>query len=252
MTMATDATAGVVQSVATVVVSNLHVQYKVYADNRMTLRRLVSQGFRGREATIVHAVRDVSFTAYQGDAIGIVGSNGSGKSTLLAAVAGLLPPAAGSVLVRSQPALLGVNAALKPELSGWRNIYIGALALGIPMAEIRAEIDSVAEYTELGEALNRPLKTYSSGMRARLAFSIATLRTPEILLIDEALAVGDKGFREKSLARVREMQAEAGTILMVTHNLGEIRATCNRAIWLENGGLMLDGDVDEVLAAYEA
>ncbi len=231
---------------------DVHIEYKVFADSRLTLRRLVSQRFSGRESTTVHAVKGVSNTIYEGEIVGIVGSNGSGKSTLLSAIAGLLPATSGAIRVRSQPTLLGVNAALKPELSGHRNIVVGGLAMGLKMAEVRSHMDAIAEFTELGEALNRPLRTYSSGMRARLAFSIATIVTPEILLIDEALAVGDKKFRAKSLARVREMQADAGTILMVTHNLDEVRKTCNRALWLDQGVLQMDGEVDEVLEAYEA
>lgn len=237
----------------TVAVDGLHVKYKVYADRHLTLRRLVAQRFGGRDATIVHAVRGVSIVVHEGEAVGIVGANGSGKSTLLAAVAGLLPPSEGRVLVSSQPTLLGVNAALKPELSGRRNIVIGALAMGLTMTEVDAELEAVTEYTELDDsALNRPLRTYSSGMRARLAFAVATLRTPDILLIDEALAVGDRYFRAKSLERIREMQADAGTILMVTHNLNEIRSTCSRAIWIDQGEVHADGPVEDVLAAYEA
>lgn len=236
----------------TVVVDELHIEYRVYADRGLTLRRLMSQGFNAREYTTVHAVQGVTFTVHEGEAVGIVGSNGSGKSTLLAGIAGLLPPTRGRVLVNSQPALLGVNAALKPELSGRRNIVIGSLAMGLSRDEIEEELESVAAYTELGDALERPLRTYSSGMRARLAFAIATIRVPDILLIDEALAVGDRQFRAKSLERIKEMQEHAGTILMVTHNLNEIRAACTRAIWLERGVLRADGAVEEVLDLYES
>ena len=231
---------------------DVHIEYKVYADSRLTMRRLVSQRFSGRESTVVHAVKGVSSTISEGEIVGIVGSNGSGKSTLLSAIAGLVPATSGSIRVRAQPTLLGVNAALKPELSGHRNIVVGGLAMGLKLTEVWAHMDDIAEFTELGEALDRPLRTYSSGMRARLAFSIATIRTPEILLIDEALAVGDKKFRAKSLARVREMQAEAGTIVMVTHNLDEVRKTCTRAVWLDQGILRMNGEVDPVLEAYES
>lgn len=244
--------AGAASSALAVVTTGLHVEYRAYTDSTITLRSLVSQGFHGRERLTVHAVRGVDLEVRQGEVVGIVGSNGSGKSTLLAAIAGLLPPSQGSVLVSSQPSLLGVNAALKPELSGRRNIVIGALALGLPMSTIRDELDAVAEFTELGDALDRPMRTYSSGMRSRLAFSIATMRTPDILLIDEALAVGDRNFRAKSLAKVREMQQNAGTILMVTHNLNEIRETCNRAVWLEEGVVRGDGPVDDILRDYES
>jgi len=235
----------------TVEVRDLHLKYEVYADRQITMRQLAARGFRGREATLIHALKGVTLEVRQGEVVGVVGSNGSGKSTLLAAVAGLLPVTTGSVRVRSQPSLLGVNASLKKELSGYRNIELGGLALGLPLAVIRSELPAIAEFTGLGEALERPMRTYSSGMRARLAFSVATLRTPEILLIDEALAVGDRTFRRRSWERIREMQAQAGTILMVTHNLREIRDTCTRAVWIEQGVLKMDGPVDAVLAAYE-
>ena len=230
---------------------NVVVDYEVFADKHLTLRRLAAQRFSGRESTMVHALKGVTNSIFEGEIVGVVGANGSGKSTLLSVIAGLIPPNLGSVHVRSQPALLGVNAALKPELSGHRNIEIGALAMGVKMDEINSQLEEIEKFTELGEALARPMRTYSSGMRARLAFSIATVRTPEILLIDEALAVGDKKFREKSFNRIREMQAEAGTIVMVTHNLGEIRKTCSRALWIDEGVLKKDGEVSEVLSAYE-
>ncbi len=232
-------------------VRDLHVRFKVYSEQTYSMRHLVTRGFKSREAEEVHAVRGVSIDIGVGEVVGILGSNGSGKSTLLGAMSGLLAPTEGQVLVRSQPVLLGVNAALKKDLSGHRNIYLGCLAMGMSMSEIRERIGDVAEFTELGKALYRPMRTYSSGMRARLAFAIATLQRPDILLIDEALAVGDRRFRAKSLERVRELQANASTIVMVTHNLNEIRSTCTRAIWIDQGRLNMDGSVDEVIDAYE-
>jgi teichoic acid transport system ATP-binding protein len=231
-------------------VRNLSVNFTVYAERSLTLRQVVSRGFRGRESTTVEAVKDVSFDIAVGEAVGIVGYNGSGKSTLLAAIAGLLPPARGEVKVRTQPSLLSVGSALNPELSGYRNIVIGGLAMGLNMGEIKAMQDEVAEFTELGDALARPMKTYSSGMKARLAFAIATLQEPDILLIDEALAVGDKRFKQKSLARVRDIQERAGTIIMVTHSLDEVRTTCSRAMWMHEGEVRLDGSVEYVLGHY--
>ncbi len=233
-------------------VRDLHVRFKIYADKSFTMRRMFTGGFKGRAPEEVHAVRGVSFDVNVGEVVGVLGSNGSGKSTLLGAIAGLLPPAQGAVMVRHQAVLLGVNAALNNHLSGNRNIYLGCLAMGMSMSEIRERIDDVAEFTELGAALQRPLRTYSSGMRARLAFAIATLQQPEILLIDEALAVGDRTFRKKSLDRVREIQAKAGTIVMVTHNLNEIRSTCSRALWVDEGELKMDGSVNEVVDRYES
>ena len=176
----------------------------------------------------------------------------SDADTMLRAIAGLQSLESGSIKVRGEAQLLGVGAALKPTLSGYRNVMLGGLAIGLTRAEVEARMQGVVEFSGLADAMGRPMSTYSSGMRARLAFSIATLRVPDILLIDEALAVGDKEFRERSLARINDIREQAGTVVMVTHNLGEIRATCNRVIWLSDGALRADGAVDDVLEAYEA
>jgi teichoic acid transport system ATP-binding protein len=233
-------------------IDHADIKYRVYEERYFSARELVSRGFKGRSSIKVHAVKDVSFDVLIGEAVGIVGSNGSGKSTLLRAIAGLQSLESGSIRVRGDVGLLGVGAALKPTLSGYRNVFLGGLAMGLSHDEVDAKIDEIVEFSGLGEAMGRPMNTYSSGMRARLAFSIATLRIPDILLIDEALAVGDKEFRERSLTRIREIQAAAGTVIMVTHNLNEIRETCSRAVWLEQGTLKADGRVDDVLEAYEA
>lgn len=232
-------------------VEHVHVRYKVFEEQFFSARNLVSNGFRGRKSIEVHAVNDVSFDIAVGEAVGIVGSNGSGKSTLLRAIAGLQSLAAGRIQVRGDAHLLGVNAALKPTLSGFRNVMLGGLAIGMDRDEISAQMDDIVEFSGLGDAMGRPMNTYSSGMRARLAFSIATLRIPEILLIDEALAVGDRQFRRRSLKRINEIRDQAGTVIMVTHNLNEIRATCSRVIWLNQGALHADGDAETVLTSYE-
>jgi teichoic acid transport system ATP-binding protein len=240
------------QQTIAIAVRDLHVRFKVFSDRQLTSVELMRRGFRSRESSFVHAVRGVSFDVNVGEAVGLIGSNGSGKSTTLRAIAGLEQPTEGQVLVRFQPHLLGVQTALQPQLSGRRNIVLGCLAMGLTMDEITERMDDVIRFSGLQNAIQRPLKTYSSGMRARLSFSIATLRTPEILLVDEALAVGDRKFRRRSLARIREIQQNAGTIVMVTHNLGEIRKTCSRVIWLDEGRIVTDGPVDEVLEQYEA
>lgn len=231
--------------------SGVDIKYRVYEDRFFSARERFSRGFKGRASIQVHAVKSVSFDVHVGEAVGIVGSNGSGKSTLLRSIAGLQSLESGTIRVRGQVGLLGVGAALKPTLSGYRNVMLGGLAMGLTTEEIESKVDEVVDFSGLGEAMARPMNTFSSGMRARLAFSIATLRVPDILLIDEALAVGDKEFREKSLQRIREIQAAAGTVIMVTHNLGEIRETCSRAVWLADGELQADGDVTEVLAMYD-
>lgn len=233
-------------------VDRANIRYRVYEEPFFSARELVSRGFRGRRSIDVHAVKDVSFTIGVGEVFGIIGSNGSGKSSLLRAIAGLQSLSDGSIRVRGRTGLLGVGAALKPALSGYRNVILGGLAMGLSREEIEAEMDNVVEFAGIGEAMGRPMNTYSSGMHARLAFSIATLRVPDILLIDEALAVGDRDFKEKSLARIDEIREQAGTVVMVSHSLEEVRRSCSRAVWLEQGVLQVDGSVDEVIAAYEA
>ena len=239
-------------ALVSVSVRHLDIKYKVYEDQVFSARELVGRGFRSRKSTIVHAVKDLSFDLHIGEAVGIVGSNGSGKSTLLRAIAGLQSPAAGAVFVRGEPHLLGVGAALKPALSGYRNVMLGGLAMGMTREEVEAELESVREFSGLGEAMARPMNTYSSGMRARLSFSIATLRIPDVLLIDEALAVGDQDFRTRSLARINEIREQASTVVMVTHNVNEIRQTCTRCLWLDQGELVADGAVNDVIERYES
>ena len=235
-----------------IVVRDVHVRYRVYSDQQLSARELFARRFRGRETVEVHALRGVSFDIHVGEAVGIIGMNGSGKSTLLRTIAGLQSKDSGTVLVRSEPQLLGVSAALKPKLSGYRNVMLGGLAMGLTEREVRERLPEVERFAGLGDAMGRPMATYSSGMRARLAFSIATLTSPDILLLDEALAVGDRDFRARSLERVDQIRESAGAVVLVTHNLGEIRQTCSRALWLDEGQIVEDGDAEDVIARYEA
>lgn len=249
---ATTAEAELADAPVSVVVDRADIRYRVFTERRISARDLVSRGFKSRDWTEVHAVQEVSFEARVGEALGIVGSNGSGKSSLLRAIAGVQSLSSGSIQVRGRTGLLGVSAALKPALSGYRNVMLGGLAMGLSRREIEAEMDNVVEFSGLSEAMNRPLSTYSSGMQARLAFSIATLRVPDVLLIDEALAVGDLDFRARSLERINEIRQQAGTVVLVSHNLEEVTASCSRALWLEKGVLRADGPAAEVVAAYES
>jgi teichoic acid transport system ATP-binding protein len=237
----------------TVVVDDLHITYRVLVGGRRveqkTSRSLLKRVPRGR-MTEVKAVRGVTLQLRQGEAVGLVGRNGSGKSTLLRAIAGLVTPAAGQVWSQGEPALLGVNAALIPELSGERNIVLGGLALGLTPEEIKHQYEEVVEFSGIKEAIDMPMKTYSSGMSARLRFAIATTKTPPVLLIDEALAVGDAEFRRKSERRIAKLREEAGTVVLVSHSLGAILDSCNRCIWLDKGQIRMDGGVEEVLNAY--
>jgi teichoic acid transport system ATP-binding protein len=233
----------------TVIVDDVHVVYKVKSDRAKSSSRsrLLSGPPRRSE---VHAVRGVSFVAYQGESIGLLGRNGSGKSTLLRVIAGLLPATKGIVYADGQPTLLGVGAALMSELSGARNIRLGGLAMGLTNKQIDEGFDEVVEFSGLGEFIHNPLNTYSSGMGARLRFAIATARTPPVLLVDEALATGDAAFRKKSESRIRRLREEAGTIFVVSHSLPSIIESCTRAIWMDQGQVLADGDVEEVAELY--
>jgi teichoic acid transport system ATP-binding protein len=240
----------------TVVVDDVHLVYRILGKKqkggvgaafRRTVLREVAPGQRS-----VHAVRGVSLTAYRGETIGLIGPNGSGKSTLLRAVAGLMAPSQGVVWTRGQANLLGVAAAMMGAMSGDQNILLGCLAIGMTPAEIIEEYDAICEFAGIGEFVHLPMNTYSSGMGARLRFAIAAARAPDILLIDEALATGDAKFRRRSERRIRELRDQAGTVFLVSHGLGIIRETCTRAIWLEQGKIMMDGAVDAVVDAYES
>lgn len=234
-----------------VVAQDAHVTYRVYEDRRAGFREVVARGLRPRAHREIHAVRGVSLTAFGGEVIGVIGPNGSGKSTLLRALTGLLPVTAGAVYARSQPVLLGVSAALQSGLSGRRNIVLGCLALGMTRRDVHARMDDIIAFAGLEEFIDMPMRAYSSGMRARLQFAIATAVTPEILLLDEVLAVGDRDFRQKSKQRIRALKESAGTVFLVSHSLGEIRKMCTRAIWLEKGQIVVDGDPAEVTNRYE-
>lgn len=233
-------------------VDDVHITYRVYEDAKLALRERVAKGKLRRRYVEVKAVRGISFTLRQGDSLGIVGSNGSGKSTLLAALTGLLPIERGSIRVRSRPTLLGVGAVLRQQLSGRRNIVLGCLASGMTPAEVQAQIDDIIDFSGIRESIDLPMQTYSSGMRARLLFSIATARVPDILLIDEALAVGDEAFKRRSSERIADIRKRSGAVVLVSHNLNEVRTTCNRAIWMEQGVVVAVGAPDEVVDKYLA
>ncbi|WFB06684.1 ABC transporter ATP-binding protein [Streptomyces sp. LX-29] len=245
--------------VPTVIADDVHIIYKVNGGGRgrgsataalnRIVRRKDAPGMRE-----VHAVRGVTFVAYRGESIGLIGSNGSGKSTLLKAVAGLLPTARGKVYTDGQPSLLGVNAALMNDLTGERNVMLGGLAMGMSREQIRERYQQIVDFSginEKGDFITLPMRTYSSGMAARLRFSIAAAKDHDVLMIDEALATGDRAFQRRSEARIRELRKEAGTVFLVSHNNKSIRDTCDRVLWLEKGELLMDGPTDEVIKAYE-
>lgn len=236
-----------------VVVDDVHVEYRVLATGKRakeadSARKLMQ---RGRKTRSVHALKGVTFTAYEGESIGVIGTNGSGKSTLMRAIVGLTPTSQGAIYASSRPSMLGVGAALLRDLSGERNVMLGGLAIGMTLAEIESQYDEIVDFAGIRDFIELPMRTYSSGMTARLKFAIATARSHEILIVDEALAVGDRDFRARSEGRIREIRDDAGTVFLVSHSMKSIRETCTRVIWLNKGVLMMDGEPDEVIAAYE-
>lgn len=234
----------------TVIVDSLKVDYKSFASGKRA-NNSRSLFTRQRGVRVVHALKGVSFTAHEGESIGVIGHNGSGKSTLMRAIAGLTPAAAGSVYAASRPALLGVNAALLPSLTGEKNVMLGGLALGFTPREVEERYDDIVAFAGLKDYMDLPMKTYSSGMAARLRFSIAVSRDHQILLVDEALAVGDQDFRSKSERRIRQLRSQAGTVFLVSHSMGSILDTCDRVIWIDHGQLKMDGDPETVVEAYK-
>ncbi|MFB7761037.1 ABC transporter ATP-binding protein [Streptomyces xiamenensis] len=246
------------ERVPTVIADDVHIVYRVYGGRSKgnataALRRIIRRESSARVRE-VHAVRGVTFTAYRGEAIGLIGSNGSGKSTLLRAIAGLLPTETGHVYTDGQPSLLGVNAALMNDLTGERNVVLGGLAMGMTREQIKERYQGIVDFSGIndkGDFISLPMRTYSSGMAARLRFSIAAAKDHDVLMIDEALATGDKKFQRRSEARIRELRQQAGTVFLVSHNNKSIRSTCDRVLWLEKGELVMDGPTDQVMKAYE-
>ncbi|MGA5731668.1 ABC transporter ATP-binding protein [Streptomyces seoulensis] len=255
-----DATA---ERVPTVVADRVDIVYRVNGTGAgrgsatAALNRILRRGKAEKAAGVrrVHAVKKVSFVAHRGEAIGLIGSNGSGKSTLLKAVAGLLPVENGHIYTDGQPSLLGVNAALMSDLTGERNVHLGGLAMGMSREQIKERYQDIVDFSginEKGDFITLPMRTYSSGMAARLRFSIAAAKDHDVLLIDEALATGDRSFQKRSEERIRELRKHAGTVFLVSHNNNSIRDTCERVLWLERGELRMDGATEDVLKEYEA
>lgn len=231
-------------------VSEVGVTYRSYIERVPTVRRLVARR-RLRRSVAVAALDDVTFDVCQGETFGLVGDNGAGKSTLLRIIARTMRPDQGSVTVRGETStLLQLGAGFNPELSGRRNVYLSGLAHGLRMAEITRLFDSIVEYAGLAEAIDRPLKSYSSGMLSRLAFSISMHLLPDILLLDEVLAVGDAGFREKSLGAMRDMLMRGGTVIVASHSLQMVEEMCDRVLWLERGRIRGLGLAEPVVEAY--
>jgi ABC-type polysaccharide/polyol phosphate transport system ATPase subunit len=234
-------------------VEDLSITYRTAVEKKPTLKQtLIRLGRRQRIIREVKAVRDVSLEVPHGAVLGVVGVNGAGKSTLLRAMAGILPPTQGRIEVIGRVStLLALGVGFKNDLTGRENVVLGGLAAGLTRAQVAAKYEDIAEFAELGDFMDMPMRTYSSGMYGRLAFSVAVNMEPDILLIDEALSTGDARFREKSFDKMRELCAQARTIVLVSHGLRSIRELCDEAIWMHEGRIKMRDDADTVVDAYK-
>jgi lipopolysaccharide transport system ATP-binding protein len=239
-------------------VSNLSKCYQIYDTPRDRLKQFVVprlQGMAGQTPRQYFrefwALKDVSFEVKKGETVGIIGRNGSGKSTLLQNICGTLNPTSGSIQTNGRiAALLELGSGFNPEFTGRENVYMNAAILGLSREEVDARFDDIAAFADIGQFIEQPVKTYSSGMYIRLAFAVAINVTPDILIVDEALSVGDIRFQTKCIKAINEIKENGSTILFVTHSAGQIEALCNRAIWLNDGQVKADGAPKNLMRRY--
>ena len=232
-------------------VADLGVRYSLRFSRKSTLRTSIAQAISRRRAEEFWALRHVSFTLVRGESLGVIGPNGAGKSTLLQVLAGIITPSEGSVNVSGHiSSLLTLGAGFDQDLTGHENILLAGAFLGLDEKVVRELLPSIVTFADLGQFIDAPIKTYSSGMRARLGFSIATSVDPDILLLDEVLATGDADFREKSKQRVIDLVKAAKGIVLVTHDMNWVTEYCNRAMLLERGNVVIEGDTAEVVRVH--
>jgi ABC-type polysaccharide/polyol phosphate transport system ATPase subunit len=236
--------------VTAIEVSNVSKVYPLRATQWARLQTALIPGAQPDEKGL-WALRDVSFSLQKGETFGIVGANGSGKSTLLQIVAGILQPTSGSVSTDGRlSALLELGSGFAPEFTGRENVYLSAAISGLSGPEVRARFDAIESFAGIGDFMDQPIRTYSTGMTLRLAFAVAAHVDPEILVVDEALAVGDIAFRQRCMRRIHDLRMAGTTVLFVSHDAGDIKALCERGLWLEGGAVRMTGDADEVVSAY--
>src|SRR5690625_1424514 len=231
-----------------IVVEDVSKKYTLYKNTKDRLLDFFSPKSLGES---FYALQNVNFTANHGEVVGFIGTNGSGKSTLSNIIAGIVPETSGKVTVNGDTSLIAVAAGLKNDLTGRDNIELKLLMLGFNKEEIKNLEDDIIEFSELGDFIDQPVKSYSSGMKSRLGFSISVNVDPDILIIDEALSVGDRAFAEKSLDKMIEFKEEGKTMIFVSHSLSQMRKFCDKILWLEFGRVKAYGDVGKVIPQYE-
>lgn len=234
-------------------VDNVSMHFRMDKNRTTSLKEWVVSFLRGKQQyETFHALNNVTFDVKPGEIFGIVGRNGAGKSTLLKVVSGIYKPTSGTVVTRGRIApMLELGSGFDVELSGHDNIFLNGAILGFSEEFLKSKYDDILEFSELKEFIHQPIKTYSSGMMMRLAFSVATIVEPEILIVDEILAVGDAAFQQKSHARMLELMQGGTTVLFVSHDLSQIRQMSDRVLWLDHGTVKMVGDAQEVCDAYE-
>lgn len=233
----------------TVVLKNVTKKYKMYHNAKEKLLDIILPKNYGED---FYALQNVDFEAEQGDVVGFVGVNGSGKSTLSNIIAGIIPQTSGTVEIKGRTALIAVNAGLNNELTGRENIELKCLMLGFSKDEIKKIEPDIIEFADIGKFIDQPVKSYSSGMRSRLGFAISVTVDPDILVIDEALSVGDQTFAEKSLDKMNEFKERGKTIFFISHSIGQMKKFCDKALWLEYGEVKDYGSIKDVMPKYEA
>ena len=233
-------------------VENVSMRFRMANDRVTSIKEMVTKMLKRQvEYKDFWALKNVSFDVKRGEVIGLIGRNGAGKSTILKIISGILKPTEGSGYRGGGIVpMLELGSGFDYDLTGKENIYLNGAVLGYSKEFLESRYNDILEFSELGEFINTPIRNYSSGMLMRLAFSIATVVNPEILIVDEILSVGDENFQKKSHARMMELMAGGTTVLYVSHNLDQIREMCNRVVWLENHTVKMFGDVKEVCDAY--
>ena len=234
-------------------VSDVSMEFFTRDEKIDNLKELVVRLIRGKaKRKVVRVLNNVSFSVKKGESIGLIGHNGAGKSTLLKLIAEIYKPTKGTVKVRGKVApLLNLGAGFDPESSAKENVYLNGAILGYSRKEIAKKYEEIVEFAELGEYMHIPIKNFSSGMVARLGFAIAIDVNPDILLVDEILSVGDENFRKKCARKVNELREKGVTFVIVSHNMGQVKSLCQKAIWIENSEVMAYGDVNEVCEKYQ-
>jgi lipopolysaccharide transport system ATP-binding protein len=238
--------------------NNVCVDFPIYNANSRSLKKRLIQIATGGQLgadkqgrVIVRALEGLSFTLKDGDRVGLLGHNGAGKSTLLRLLSGVYEPSFGTARIYGEiGSLIDISVGIDPEATGRENIYLRGGLLGMTRAEISKQINEIIEFSELGDFVDMPLRTYSTGMHLRLAFSVSTIVRPEILLMDEWLSVGDEGFKHKAEIQMKELVQATNILVLASHSRDLILHTCNRVIWLEHGKIRMDGDPDSVVTAY--